>query len=72
MTSRTEIVQKMLDGYDLGAGECCDLAYELLKRSGQSPDTLREIQNIILLSFSRVANVKVVNQIPPDGDDEDE
>ena len=72
MTSRVENILAGSQFMDLNPGELFDISYRLMKRAGMGEATLQKIRNVILLSFDgdEMLNVRIVDSIPPDGDDE--
>ena len=85
MTSRVENILAGSQLMDLNPGELFDISYRLMKRAGMSQATLKAIQNVILLSFDGddmltirdetedpPIIVRIVDSIPPDGDEDED
>ena len=87
MTSRVENILAGSQLMDLNPGELNDLAYRLFERAGMGEGTLQKIRNVILMSFdgcdmqtfelpaeladSEYVRIRIVDSIPPDGDDDE-
>jgi len=59
---------------DLTPGDLHDVAYGLFEKAGSSPAAIKRIQNVILMDAAmmdcdEMLTVRIVDEIPPDGDD---